>query len=448
MGVPLVRLVVLNYNGGPFVGRCVDHLEALDWPAERLQIVVVDNASTDGSDVALEARPRVRLIRSGVNRGFPANNLALTELDDLDYVGLINNDAFVEPGYLAPLVEALDATPGVGAACPKIVLAHRFVDLSICCPSWQAPGDARSLGIRVSGLRVQGDDRWRNLVAGPGVHLVEAGGPDEPAFRWTDGRAVLQVPCLDGEVTASLRVSSPRPIDAVLDAGAGEVTVRVGPTPEWVEVTLGDDRRDLINNAGSRLVRGGYGGDRGFLEPDLGQYDEPQDVFAWCGAGVLFRPDYLRDVGLFDSRYFMYYEDTDLAWRGRLRGWRYRYAPDARLRHIHAATSVEGSPMFNHFVQRNRLMMLTKCAPGPMVRRALAGYLVELARLSWRDIARPMVRLRLPAVGLVRARVRSLSAYLRLLPVLLVDRRRIRRRRTVPDAAITRAVTPSRSIRR
>ena len=112
------------------------------------------------------------------------------------------------------------------------------------------------------------------------------------------------------------------------------------------------------------LVDGGWGADRGFLEPDRGQYDEPVDVFAWCGAGVLFNVDYLRDAGLFDERFFMYYEDTDLAWRGRARGWRYRYVPTSTLRHVHSATSVEGSPLFQHYVERNRLVMLTKNAGG------------------------------------------------------------------------------------
>ena len=52
-------------------------------------------------------------------------------------------------------------------------------------------------------------------------------------------------------------------------------------------------------------------------------------MFAWCGGGVLLRPRYLADVGLFDERFFLYYEDTDLSWRGRSRGWRYRYVPEA-----------------------------------------------------------------------------------------------------------------------
>src|SRR3954468_15336337 len=99
-----VRLVVLNYNGGAFVGRCVEHLLALDWPPDQLEIVVVDNASTDGSTDALAARfPDVRIIRNPRNEGFPANNLGLADLDGVRYAGLVNSDGFVDPGWLRAL---------------------------------------------------------------------------------------------------------------------------------------------------------------------------------------------------------------------------------------------------------------------------------------------------------------------------------------------------------
>ena len=51
-----VRLIVLNYNGGAFVLDCVAALHRLDWPADALEIVVIDNASVDGSADAIAVR--------------------------------------------------------------------------------------------------------------------------------------------------------------------------------------------------------------------------------------------------------------------------------------------------------------------------------------------------------------------------------------------------------
>src|SRR5690606_20147147 len=82
------------------------------------------NASTDGSADAIAAEfPSVELIRRPTNEGFGANNHALRDLDGVDYVGLVNPDAFVEPGWLTPLVATLESDFGLGAACPKILLA-------------------------------------------------------------------------------------------------------------------------------------------------------------------------------------------------------------------------------------------------------------------------------------------------------------------------------------
>jgi GT2 family glycosyltransferase len=434
---PRVRLVVLNYNGGEHVVRCAEHLERLDWPADRMEIVVVDNASSDGSDLALEARPRIRLVRSDRNRGFPANNLALRDLGGLDFVGLVNNDAFVEPGYLQPLVAALEADADVGAACPKILLASQFLDLVVSGPTHQVPPDGRDLGVRISGLEVEGEDRWRWAVFGRGAYHAEAGPPREPEFRWLAERAEVGVPVTAGPAEARVRLASDRSLKVELDGGAGPSPAEVAGAPRWHDVVLTGAPYDVINNAGSVLVNGSWGADRGFLERDDGQYDEPQDVFAWCGAGVLLRPRYVDDVGLFDERFFLYYEDTDMAWRGQARGWRYRYVPTAVMRHLHAATSVEGSPLFQHFTERNRLLMLTKNAPPQLVAGAAVRFLLSTASYAARDVLRPVARGRRPHPALVAARLRSFGGYVRLLPQVLPDRRRLRARQRVHDEAIT-----------
>jgi GT2 family glycosyltransferase len=443
-----VRLVVLNHNGGDLVVRCLEALAKLDWPAHRLEVVVIDNASSDGSDRIVEERfPGVQLVRNRTNTGFPANNIALRDLDRVDFVGLVNPDSYVEPGWLRPLVAALEADESLGAASPRMLFAERFADVDVSSPTFvPGMGDQRALGVRVAGARVDGVDRWRDVEFADGMWGIEHD-RHTGTFQWTSDRAVVRLPVgLPGaaeaargdEVGAALPVatlllSAERPKQVVLRSGSAERRVDVGTEPAWVVVPLAAPARDVVNNVGSIVYEDGYGADRGFLEPDEGQYEEPAEVFAWCGGSVLLRPAYLADVGLLDERFFLYYEDTDLSWRGRLRGWRYRYVPDAVVRHVHAASTGEGSSIFQHYVERNRLLMLAKDAPRTLALRAVWRYLLVTLSYARRDIVRPLVRLHRPNPEQVRRRGRSFLGFLRLLPSMLVERRRIRRRATVAD---------------
>lgn len=119
-----------------------------------------------------------------------------------------------------------------------------------------------------------------------------------------------------------------------------------------------------INNAGSRLEPNSswpiY--DIGINEKDVGQYSKVREISAFCGACVLFSREFLMKVGMFDSKFFMYFEDGDLSWRGQKKGYKYYYAPKAVVYHVHTGSSTEGSPLFNHFVGRNRILILTKNA--------------------------------------------------------------------------------------
>jgi GT2 family glycosyltransferase len=435
---PRVRAVVLNYNGGRHVLDCVAALTRTDWPD--LEVVVVDNASSDGSDGELRARfPDVELRPTGANLGFPANNVAMRDLDDVDYVALVNNDAFVEPDWLAPLVDELEGDVELGASCPKIVFADRFLDLTITSPTFRpGSGDGRDLGIRLSGVEVDGVDAWRDAQRVRGFWGPEHGAGEEELFEWSQAEAVVRVPVASGEAKVRLRLAA-EATKTVQVAGDG---FEVGPEPRWVEVVLTGEPYDVVNNVGSILVEGGYGADRGYLQPDEGQFDEPADVFAWCGGGVLLRKAYLESIGLFDERFFLYYEDTDMAWRGRARGWRYRYVPTSKLRHIHAASSGEGSAVFQHYVERNRLLMLTKNAPRALAASAVWRYVLTTASYARRDVVSPVLRAHRPNTVLVRRRLRSYLAYLRLLPAMLVARRANRRQQVVADDELVAWAVP------
>ena len=196
----------------------------------------------------------------------------------------------------------------------------------------------------------------------------------------------------------------------------------VDAQPVWVDIRIPPEPFDVVNNVGSNLFRGGFGGDRGFLEIDRGQYDEPADVFAWCGGAVLLRRSYLDRVGVFDERLFLYYEDTDLSWRGRLEGWRYVYEPGAVVRHRHAASSGAGSPMFRFYTERNRLLVLAKNAPARLAWRSGLGEVRRLAGTVVRNYLLRPLTLRLPRPAEVAHRRRVTFAYLRVLPSMLRSR--------------------------
>jgi GT2 family glycosyltransferase len=427
VATPFVRIVVLNYNGGALVQDTVASLTHLDWPAHRLDIVVVDNASSDGSDIEVEKRfPRVRLVRSSSNIGFSANNLAMRDLDGVQYLGLVNNDATVESGWLRPLVETLENEPALGAACPRILLAPSFVGATITAPTIRVRGDGRDLGVRLSDARVDGRNAWDSLCFGIGCFDEETGPAAEPRFRWTSASAAVHVP-LEGTGpaprTLSLRLAALGPTTVGLSSGDTKIDVEVDSGAAWFDIALDPRAYDVVNNAGSIVTPDGFGADRGYLEPEDGRFDEPADVDAWCGAGVLLARRYLDEVGLFDDRFFLYYEDTDLSWRGRARGWRYRYVPDAVERHVHAASTVEGSPLFEYYVARNRLVMLAKNAPLGLTVRATAGTVRAILGALRHDVVRPGLRGRRPHIATVRTRARALAGFARLLPGILRERR-------------------------
>jgi GT2 family glycosyltransferase len=202
------------------------------------------------------------------------------------------------------------------------------------------------------------------------------------------------------------------------------------------------DRPGVIQNAGSLVLTDGSGGDRGSGEEDRGQYDGREEVFAACGCAVLLSRAMLDDVGLLDPTFFVYYEDTDLSWRMRLRGWRIVYEPAAVVEHVHSGTSVEWSPLFTFHVDRNRLFMILKNAPPAFVLQAFARFGWLSARYAARALLRPRRRPAQPGAaggaGLARARVhvRVTISLLVHLPEMLGKRWRIRRGRRVPDADI------------
>jgi GT2 family glycosyltransferase len=318
---PRVSVVVVTYNGLKYLAPCLQSLRHQSLPRDAYEVVVVDNASTDGSAEAIRANhPWVRLVAQVSNSGFAGGCNAGIRHSQGQYIALLNNDAIASPNWLERLLAAGEEDHRIGGVATKIRFDH-------------------------------------------------------------------------------------------------------DPT--------------ILNSAGLVLSWNGYGEDRGFRAPDRGQFDEATEVFGGCGAGVLLNRDMLSDVGLFDESLFMYYEDLDLAWRARLRGWRFVYEPAAEIRHVHCGSSGERSPFFCFHDERNRVLVNVKNNAAIAAIYVLAGFFIHAAR-TWRDVL-------MGKLGREhgRAYARAALSLAHRLPHAFAERYRIRHvRRLVPDAAIQRLVRP------
>jgi len=444
---PLVTVVVLNWNGAHLLPGCLDGLAAQDLPEGQMATWVVDNNSGDGSlELLAERYPWVRAIANPSNDGFAGgNNVALREVAT-PFVALLNNDARPEPDWLRRLLEPF-AEPGaerLGAVSGKIVFLPRFLAVELATPGF-VPGtlDTRELGVRIYRVTVDGAEvtervLWDRVAYGP-----EGEGPGR--FRWTRPAGMLLVPVdpdagAGGPLRLGLRVAAEttKPVELTWAGGSGGGKAEPEPVELEVEVPAEVRLVDVLNNAGSMVFRDGYGADRAYQELDRGQYQTPEEVFAFCGGSVCLRTGALRQAGVFDDDFFLYYEDTDLSWRLRSLGWRIRYQPAAVARHIHSASSVEWSPLFVFHTDRNRLLMLTKNARAGLAAREVLRYPLTTASLALRELARARHTRRRPPVRPTLLRLRVLGSYLRLLPAMLVRRRRIAARAAVDRKRLER----------
>jgi GT2 family glycosyltransferase len=252
MPPPRVGIVVLNYRGVDDTIACIRSLRESTVPAS---VVVVDNASVDGSAERIKAAAReVELVVNERNLGFAGGtNVGIERVlaSDAEYVWVLNNDTTVAPGALAALLDT----------------------------------------------------------------------------SATDGRI--------GAVGAVIH-SADRP-DEVLTWGGGSVSQWTGRTRD---AHAPGDRVDYLT-----------------------------------GASMLLRADALRDVGLFDDRYFFTWEDVDLCARLRDRGWRIAVAEGAMVWHRWGGTVAPLSPQRLEHHATGLVLFMRDHSPAP--------WLTALPILGW-----------------------------------------------------------------
>lgn len=120
---PIVSVIIVNWNGGNHLIECLNSLENSE--LKNIEIIVVDNASTDNSINILEARYNyVNLIKNKYNMGFAGgNNLGAKEAKG-KYIYMLNNDAKIKPDAIERLVNIMEFDENVGCCGSKIYFDH------------------------------------------------------------------------------------------------------------------------------------------------------------------------------------------------------------------------------------------------------------------------------------------------------------------------------------
>ena len=115
-----ISVVIVGWNAKHYLELCLESLAAAP-PRRSMEVIVVDNASADGSAEMIEARfPHVKIIRSSENLGFSkGNNVGIRECQGR-YIALVNPDVVVFEGCLDALADFLDENPKVGNVGPRV----------------------------------------------------------------------------------------------------------------------------------------------------------------------------------------------------------------------------------------------------------------------------------------------------------------------------------------
>lgn len=211
-------------------------------------------------------------------------------------------------------------------------------------------------------------------------------------------------------------------------------TLTANPETGIVTCKLMRDDKEHFDSTGDFYSVWGIPFPRGRNQKDIGQYDKAESVFGASGGASLYRAEMLREIGLFDERFFAYYEDVDISFRAQLAGWKVKYNPEAVAYHHIGATSSKLGDFTRYHSIKNFLLLYTKNMPVKLYWKYLPYFLYQFMRTTARSMTdgKPQVWLK------------SVFKFLTYLPSILRDRHIIQKQRKITVAEVDQLLYRSR----
>ncbi len=146
MANPLFSIVIPNWNGKQFLQVCLDSL--LEQTYAKTEVIIVDNASSDGSQDFIKAHyPKVKLIELSENQGFTGACNVGMEVAEGEIISLLNNDTEVDAGWVEAIVKAFAEHPDVGSVASKMLLFNQRDHIHTAGDFFTVDGRAGNRGV-------------------------------------------------------------------------------------------------------------------------------------------------------------------------------------------------------------------------------------------------------------------------------------------------------------
>ncbi|MCL5072469.1 MAG: glycosyltransferase [Actinobacteria bacterium] len=382
--------------------KLFDSLISLNYPRDKFQVIMVDNASEDNSvEFTRINYPFVEILSLEKNLGFAGGNNAGVKIARGDYVAFINNDCEVEREWLTSMVTFLieKEKEGIkaGGVGSKVYFYFKYLPLTIVLEDQRMQKNKAVEEDGYSGvirrLRIKESRNYQNIVSKSddesGYHnLLNFA---NRSFKYLEGffdiqkesnkeiirkirkEAVIAVPVIDtgNNINLEMDISFLEP----------DINLKIMCEGEEIFNFPGMEKRDLIfktldfiipekkftyarnmiNSCGSMINKSFYAREINYESFEENISDKTYEVFAVPGSSFMVKKDVIVETKLFDTKFFTYYEDIDFFWRARLKGWKFFTEPKSVARHFHCGSGQEWSYSFTYHVLRNRLLMIYKC---------------------------------------------------------------------------------------